>query len=168
MCTGRKAWRKPVQLLCAWCQHLALASVPSFSSVPAETPTVKEGGGSNKVVLLKAIPLLFLHVQIFLCSDCLRLLPHEQHMNAGQYFMCQGEDKRCNSSGGWLTNPLYIHSCYHSILGVGLNAGLNLGVGSLLCLSRNYRAGGNWVLSSLERGREKERGLFLLCSGHLG
>lgn len=168
MCPGRKAWRKTVQLLCAWCQHLALASVPSFFSVPAETPPVKEGGRSNKVVLLKAAPLLFLHEQIFLCSDCPRLLPHEQHMNARQYFTCQGEDKKCNSSGGYLTSSLSIHSCYHSTLGVGLNAGFNLGMGSLLCLSRNYRAGGNWVHYSLERGKEKGRGLFLLCSGHLG
>lgn len=166
MCTGRKTWRKPVQLPCAWCQHLAWASVPSFFSVPAETPAVKEGGGSNKVVLLKATPLLFLHVQIFLCSDCLRLLPHEQHMNARQYFTCQGDDKRCNSRGEWLTNSLYIYSCYHNIL-VGLNVGLKLGVGSLVCLPRNYGAGGNQILCSIERGREKKRGLFLLCSGHL-
>lgn len=67
-----------------------------------------------------------------------------------------------------VAQQLYIHSCYYGIWGVGLNARLNLGVGSLLCLSRNYRAGGNWALSSLEWGREKERGLFVLCSGHLG
>lgn len=146
MGTGRKAWRKPVQLLCAACQHLALVSVPSFFSVPASTNTscIKAGGGSNKVVLLEATPLLFLHVQIFLCSDCLRLLPHEKHMNVRQYFTCQGDDERYNSSRGWLTNSLAIYSSrYHDVLGMGLNARLKLGVGSLMYLSRNYGAGLN-------------------------
>lgn len=76
--------------------------------------------------MLKATPLLFLHLQIFLCSGCLRLLPHEQHMNAGQYFTCQGDDKKCNSSGGWLPSSLCTHSCYQGMVGVGLNTGLKL------------------------------------------
>lgn len=76
------------------------------------TPAVKEGGGSNKVALLKATPLLFLHVQIFLSSDCLRLLPHEQHRKEIQYFTCQGYDKKYNSRRGWLTNSLAIYCSY--------------------------------------------------------
>lgn len=105
------------------------------------TPAVKAGGGSNKVVLLKATPLLFLHVQIFLRSDCLRLLPHEQHMNVRQYFTCQGDDERYNSSRGGLTKSLAIYSsCYRDVLGMGLNARLKLGVGSLMYLSGNYGA----------------------------
>lgn len=124
---GRKVWRKPVWLLYVSCQspHYSLSQLQV-------TPAVKERGGSNKVVLLKAIPLLFLHVQIFLCSDCLRLLPLEQHMNIRRYFTCQGGDKSFNSSRGCLTNSLAIYSCYHNILGVGLNARLNIGVGSLI------------------------------------
>lgn len=81
---------------------------PIFSLLQLQvTPTLEEGEGSDEVVLLKATPLLFLRVQIFLCSDCPRLLPHEQHMNVRQCFACQGCDKRYNSSRAWLTLSLF-------------------------------------------------------------
>lgn len=62
------------------------------------------------------------------------LLLHEQHMNIRQYFTCQGDDKRYNSSRGWLTNSLAIYSSsYQNISEMDLNARLKLGVGSLRC-----------------------------------
>lgn len=43
--------------------------------------------------------------------------------------------KRYNSSRGWLTNSLAICcSCYHNILGMGLNARLKFRVDSLKCI----------------------------------